>query len=215
MPDAPRLVLASGSPRRQELLAALGLRFETMTPGVDETTSELDAVRIAEGLALRKARAIAERASVRGRVVIGADTVVVDGLQVLGKPSDDREARGMLERLRAGPHAVVSAVAVISGDRVAADHARTRVRMRDYSDEEVERYVASGEPLDKAGAYAIQDDDFRPVESVDGCVCSVIGLPLWLTRRLIRVTSGIEAARPAFLRSCAVCPQAEPQRSAR
>ncbi|MEX2229676.1 MAG: Maf family protein, partial [Dehalococcoidia bacterium] len=199
-----RVVLASASPRRRELIAALGVAFAVQPADVSEATVERDPVRVAEGLALRKARAVAELLA-GGSVVIGSDTVVaVDG-RILGKPADAREARAMLAALRARDHEVVTGVAVIARDRAAADHSRTAVRMRAYADAEVDAYVATGSPFDKAGGYAIQDEAFHPVERCDGCECGVIGLPLWTLRRLLRVAAAVRADAPALAR-CARCP---------
>ena len=214
------LILASASPRRHDLLTALGVSVEVRPAAIDEAAPEQEPSRLAEGLALRKARAVAAN----GRAVLGADTIVVsygpygsdgsdgsDGsvCRVLGKPADAAEARVMLASLRSRTHEVITAVAVVAGNRVAADCVRTQVRMRAYSDAEIESYVASGSPLDKAGAYAIQDEQFHPVETADGCICSVIGLPLWTTRRLLRAAAGIETAEPGYER-CAACPLRKP-----
>ncbi len=114
----------------------------------------------------------------------------------------------MLEALRGRVHEVVSGVAVVAGAAAAADHALTRVEMRTYSDDEISRYVATGSPLDKAGAYAIQDAAFAPVARFDGCQCSVIGLPLWTVRRLLRAAAGLHASPPDLDR-CASCPLRE------
>lgn len=199
-----RLVLASASPRRRELIAALGVAYDVQPADVSEETTERDPVRIAEGLALRKARAVCELLD-EGAAVIGSDTVVaVDGT-ILGKPADAAAARAMLATLRGREHEVVTGVAVIARGLVAADHSRTAVRMRPYSDDEVEAYIATGSPFDKAGGYAIQDEAFRPVERFDGCECGVIGLPLWTLRKLLRVTADVHAAPPALER-CATCP---------
>ena len=217
---APRLLLASASPRRRELLATLGAAFEVAPADVDESTEERDPVRIAEGLALRKARAVAAptppartgevREGAR-RVILAADTIVVDGWEVLGKPADADAARATLERLRGREHDVVTGVAVVAGEHATADFARTAVRMRDYGDDEIAAYIERGEPFDKAGSYAIQDEAFHPVAATAGCVCSVIGLPLWTTRRLLRVVAGLELAEPSLER-CGVCPLREGSR---
>ena len=199
------LVLASASPRRRDLISALGLPFEVLPPQTDERAAERDPARLAEGLALRKARAVAADERAGGHAVIGADTVVVLDGRALGKPADGREARAMLASLRGRTHRVVTGVAVVAGERVAADHVSTAVTMRRYSDAEIERAVAGGSPLDKAGAYAIQDREFAPVERYEGCECSVGGLPLWTLRRLLRTAAGIEAAEPSHAR-CAACP---------
>lgn len=212
----PRLLLASASPRRRELLAALDATFEIVAADVDESTEERDPVRIAEGLALRKARVVAaarlspprQAGEVREGdrlAILAADTIVVDGWEILGKPADFEAARATLERLRGREHVVITGVAVVAGERVGADFSRTTVHMRDYGDDEIAAYIARGEPFDKAGAYAIQDEGFHPVAATEGCVCSVVGLPLWTTRRLLRVVAGLELAEPRIER-CATCP---------
>jgi MAF protein len=141
---------------------------------------------LAEALALAKAEAVARDEG--EAVVIAADTIVVDGDTILGKPADGAAATETLRRLRGKTHRVVTGLAVVdtgSGGR-AASHVVTAVQMRDYSDAEVAAYVARGEPLDKAGAYAIQDERFHPVASYDGCYCNVVGLPLKALVSLLR-----------------------------
>ena len=199
MPE-PTIVLASASPRRRELLAALGLPFEVLPSSVDETTEMTDVVWIAEDLALRKARAVA--AERPDAVVIGSDTVVALDGRPLGKPEDEAEAWAMLRALRARPHEVVTAVAVAHGGRFAVGHDLTDVWMRDYPDEAIAAFIASGSPFDKAGAYAIQDEAFAPVERFEGCRCNVIGLPLALLRRLLG-ESGISTPFPDV--ECPLC----------
>lgn len=173
------LILASGSPRRRELLASLKVPFTVVTSGVDEEIEDGSrpddmVIRLAE----RKASAVAAMLD-RG-VVIGADTtVVLDGL-VLNKPLDDDDARRMLRILRGRMHAVWTGVVVIDA---ASGHSesgavRSLVRMRGYADEEIDAYVATGEPLDKAGAYAIQGGAGVFVERIEGCYANVVGLPL-------------------------------------
>lgn len=200
------IVLASASPRRRELLPALGVTFEVVPANVDESDEGDDTARLACTLALRKARAVV--ATRPGDTVIGADTIVVlDGRQ-LGKPRDDREARAMLDALRGRTHGVVTGVAVIDGSGEATGAVTTAVTMRAYTDQEVARYIARGEPFDKAGGYAVQDTEFAPAAAVEGCRCSVIGLPLWTLRRLLHEVAGVEADTPA-LPDCLGCPDRE------
>lgn len=197
------LVLASGSPRRRELLAALGVPFEVDPADVDETSAERDPVRLAESLALLKARAVARRRP--GDIVIGSDTVVALDGRLLGKPADAAEARAMLHTLRGRAHEVVTGVAVVAlGGREAVTHSRTVVVMRQYLDAECDAFIARGEPFDKAGGYAIQDAAFRPVARIDGCECGVIGLPLWTLTPLLHEV-GADVSAPALDR-CAECP---------
>jgi MAF protein len=185
------LILASQSPRRHELLSLLGLPFEVTvsdvreTPRTDETPPEL---------VTRLSRAKARNAELNGRqgaLVIACDTIVAlrerpAQAEILGKPRDPREAETMLRRLRGRSHVVYSAVTVETPGREATtDLVETELTMRPYTDAEIRAYVASGDPLDKAGAYAIQHEDFDPVEKIQGCYASVMGLPLChLARRL-------------------------------
>ena len=195
------IVLASGSPRRRELLAALGVTFEVAPADVDETTAEQHPVRVAEMLALLKARTVA--ALRPAAVVIGSDTVVALEGRLLGKPADADEARAMLHALRGRAHEVVTGVAVIAAGREHLAHSRTVVTMRDYTDAEIEAFIATGSPFDKAGGYASQDPVFAPTASMTGCPCGVMGLPLWTLRALL-LDAGVEAGEPALAR-CAGC----------
>ena len=199
------IVLASASPRRRELLPALGVTFEVIPADIDESSEDDDAARLARELAQGKARAVA--ADRPADTVIGADTIVVLGGRQLGKPADAAEARAMLEALRGRTHHVVTGVAVIGSGRQVAEAITTAVTMRDYSDEEVTRYIARGEPFDKAGAYAVQDAEFAPAAVVEGCRCAVIGLPLWTLRRLL-LDAGVDAEPPG-IPECLGCPHRE------
>jgi septum formation protein len=209
-PSTPRLVLASASPRRRELLAALGVPFTVRAADVPEELSlHAPAPVLAEELALAKASAVAREEP--DALVLGADTIVVLDGRPLGKPASPEEARQMLRALRGRAHEVVTGVAVIArGGVTRTAHAVTRVVMRCYSDAEMEEYIASGDPFDKAGAYAIQHPGFQPVARVEGCYCNVVGLPLWTVRRLLaEAAPGLSVPRPdtAFPR-CACCPLA-------
>ncbi len=204
------LVLASASPRRRQLLAVLGLPFEVIDADVDETPLPGEAPgALAERLARAKAVAGAERYP--GHVVLGSDTVVVLGKQSIGKPGSAEEAVRTLRRLREGEHRVMTAVAATRLDRpggpprVWTRTAVSRVWMRPYTDEEVRRYVASGDPFDKAGSYAVQHPEFRPVARIDGCFLTVVGFPLPEVRAVLQ-EAGLEVppVDPAALRS--VCP---------
>jgi MAF protein len=174
------LLLASNSPRRQQLLALGGWTFRTAPANVDESrrpgeSPQTYVLRLAEA----KARA-ALQAAHGEHVVIGADTIVVDGDGLLGKPADAAEAVTMLKVLRGRSHKVYTALAALRlrDGKLVTDLCITDVPMRSYSDEEIEVYARSGDPLDKAGAYAIQHPGFNPVESMAGCYASVMGLPL-------------------------------------
>jgi septum formation protein len=184
MTDCQTFVLASKSPRRRQLLGALGLEFTVDVADVDETPfhNEPPDVLVCR-LCRTKAEAVAER---RPReVVLAADTLVVlDGV-LLGKPADAAEAVAMLSALRDRIHVVYTAVCVMHGENAATRVSATDVKMRAYTDPEIEAYVETGDPLDKAGAYGIQDPEFAPVESWDGCYSAVMGLPVGLAAEML------------------------------
>jgi len=175
-----KLILASNSPRRRQLLALFGWDFQVVPAEVDESTrvgeSPFDYVR---RLAISKARAVGARAA-SDAVVIAADTTVVDGTEILGKPVDAADAERMLGQLRGRSHQVLSAFAVmrIADESLRDDCCITDVPMRNYDGTEIQAYIASGDPMDKAGAYAIQHAGFHPAENLTGCYANVVGLPL-------------------------------------
>jgi MAF protein len=176
----PILLLASNSPRRRQLLGLTGWTFTVKPAEVDETPQQGEHPgAYVTRLAADKARAAGSLAS-PGTLVIGADTTVADGNFILGKPADAAEARDMLGRLRSRIHHVYTALAIydVESGRLETDLCVTRVPMRDYSDLEIEQYIATGDPLDKAGAYAIQHPGFHPVVGLRGCYACVVGLPL-------------------------------------
>ncbi len=179
LPCLPRLVLASGSPRREALLAELGLAFTVRPPHTDE--SALPSER-PEELVARLAREKAQARIEAGELVLAADTIVVIDDAILGKPADEREARSMLARLSGRDHEVFTGVAVADAShspaRLAIRVVRTGVHIREMSAAEIDSYVAGGEPMDKAGAYAIQGWGSVYVESVAGNYTNVVGLPI-------------------------------------
>ncbi len=185
-----RIILASGSPRRAEVLRNAGVHFEAVATHVDEARQPNEP---AEELVRRLAEAKARRAArAAGRdvpaIVVGADTaVVVDGL-LLGKPASAEEAREMLRRLSGRTHSVITGLAAIRlpDGEARAELETTRVSFALLTAEEVEDYVASGEPFDKAGAYAIQGRGRRFVTRVEGCYFNVVGLPLARLYRILR-----------------------------
>jgi septum formation protein len=179
------LILASGSPRRRELLTRLGLPLAIHPADVDETLLPGESPSSAVmRLAAAKADTVAARFP--AAITLAADTLVVDPpATVLGKPANPTAAREMLRRLRGRQHLVITAIALRHPGEPEAGMVTTLVRMRDYTDAEIEAYVASGDSLDKAGGYAIQYHDFRPVAAIEGCYTNVIGLPLCLTYSLL------------------------------
>ncbi len=182
-PGPRRLVLASGSPRRRELLSALGLRLEVRPADVDESPRPGEGPgAYVERLAREKATAAARP----GEWVLAADTAVVVGGEILGKPDDDRDAERMLARLSGREHEVLTGVALLeptAGSEVSAVET-TRVRFARLSADEIRWYVATGEPADKAGAYAVQGLGALLVESLEGSWSNVVGLPLRTVYRL-------------------------------
>jgi septum formation protein len=201
------VILASASPRRRALLRLVGVSFEACEADIDEMPREGEApVALATRLAGAKALEISRRSP--ESPVLGADTVVtLDGL-VLGKPSDAGEARAMLDALRGRGHRVVTGLALARGGRLAwLGSVTTDVAMRAYDGAEVERYVASGRGMDKAGGYAIQDAEFRPVERIVGCYPNVVGLPLCALGRALRAV-GVGPVAVGGPPPCALCERA-------
>lgn len=186
-PSEMTLVLASSSPRRKELLALLGIAFVVHPTDVEEVNhvSE-DAATMVVRLAQAKARAVC--ASGAQGLIVAADTAVCLDGEVLGKPRDATEAIAILRRLRGRSHLVFSGVALLHTPSrwTHTELVCSTVWMRDYSDTEIAAYVASGDPLDKAGAYAIQYADFAPVARIEGCYANVMGLPLCHLYRVLR-----------------------------
>jgi septum formation protein len=182
------VILASNSPRRRELLTLLGLDFIIVPANVDEITIPGEsAFEYVARLASAKAIWVRDHSD-SNAVIIAADTTVADGDQILGKPSNDKEAEQMLRQLRGRVHKVYSSVVLSRNDDVITQVCVTEVPLRCYSDDEIQRYIKTRDPMDKAGAYAIQNAEFHPVESLHGCYANVMGLPLChLSRALSRV----------------------------
>lgn len=182
-----RLILASASPRRSELLAAAGFRFETMPSDVDETPRVGEApADYAARVARDKAEAALAQCRNSGTVVLAADTVVVADGRILGKPADDRDAESMLKTLSGRVHEVHTGVVVCTGARELAEVVTTRVRVLPLTDDEIAWYIASREPLDKAGAYAIQGRAARFIDWIEGSWSNVVGLPIATVHRLLK-----------------------------
>ena len=208
--NSPKVILASNSPRRHQFFHALGIPFLAESADIDESPAPNESsAQLVERLALAKALTVGRRLTSFADtinsdppaeiLVIGADTVVAIDGEVLCKPAGAGEAHAMLTRLRARPHQVHTAIAAVLHTEEGLKHTRsllntTTVEMRPYSDGEIAAYVATGDPLDKAGAYAVQHQQFHPVESVSGCPAGVMGLP---AADLIRLLSefNVTAAR--------------------
>ncbi len=180
------IILASSSPRRRELLHGLGIPFTVLTSDVDErVTSDLTPAEIVESLAQRKAREVAGKNS--DGLVIGADTIVVLEGNVLGKPRDEADAYQMLLSMQGKEHTVYSGVAIIDArsGREEVAHRSTKVRIRPLTEREINAYIATKEPMDKAGSYAIQGIGATIVEEIQGDYFTVVGLPLHLTAAML------------------------------
>lgn len=188
MTDDPHVILASASPRRRELLGLLGIPFDVAPADIEEwAPARLPRPeRLARRLAREKALVVAARHP--GSIVLASDTIVVDRGRLLAKPADVSDAWAMLTQLRGRHHRVITGVAIVAGgSAVRVAHEVTRVWMRTYTDTEIQRYIERGEPFDKAGAYAIQDGEFHPVECIDGCYSNVVGLPLGRVIEMLNV----------------------------
>lgn len=183
IPLYPELILASQSPRRRELLAQMGVPFEIIVADTQEAQSGSPRELVMENARL-KAKAVYEMH--KGRMILGADTVVcVDG-QVLGKPKDREDAFRMLKTLSGREHKVYTGVCLLYADTEDVRCDETLVHFTPLSDDEILRYIASGEPMDKAGAYAIQGMAGMYVDKIHGSFSNVIGLPMALVRRMLQ-----------------------------
>ena len=190
-----RFVLASASPRRRQLLSEAGYDFRVVEPSLPEphaSVSTLAPTSQAEALAYFKARSVHELHD--GCPVLGADTIVALGRRVIGKPRDSADARRILESLSGTSHAVITGVALLAGRRRRIASETTHVRMRPMSDAEIGEYIASGEWVDKAGAYAIQETGDRFVARLEGSFSNVVGLPMDLVTKML---AEMEADTPA------------------
>jgi septum formation protein len=175
------LILASQSPRRAEILRQAGIPFTVRVAPIDESplAGELPEAYV-QRLAAEKAMAVE---SAPGETVLGADTTVVIDGEMLGKPADAADARRMLGLLSGRRHEVLTGIALRRGDGVTRDWAATEVWFTPMTDREIEEYVASGEPMDKAGGYAIQGLASKHIEKIEGCYFNVVGLPVALVYR--------------------------------
>ena len=183
------IILASASPRRRQILSWATENFTCKSADIDETPRpEEDPVRYCERMALEKAAVLTSYHPLEEKYILASDTTVFRGQQIYGKPTDAADAFRMIKELQGKPHVVCTAVAVLHADRTKMESAltacQTTVQMRPFTDTEIENYVASGDPEGKAGAYAIQNDVFQPVSSIQGCYACVMGLPLCHTELL-------------------------------
>ncbi|UXP31903.1 Maf family nucleotide pyrophosphatase [Reichenbachiella agarivorans] len=185
-----KLILASNSPRRQQMLRELGMAFEVKTLEVDESYGDMPADEVAEYLAVKKNQAY--RAILDEEVVITADTIVIHQQRVLGKPKSEEEAVDMIRSMASNTHQVVSAVCISDGEKVVSFSDRVEVTMSQLTDEEIHHYVSVYQPMDKAGAYGIQEwMGMVGVEKISGSFYSVVGLPIHRVYQSLKSDFGI------------------------
>ncbi len=192
--NTPKLILASGSPRRRELLSAAGFSFDVVVSDAEESMPDTsEPASVAKHNALVKAIAVAESAP-QDMLVIGADTIVTLNGHIYGKPADEAQAAQTLAELSGKTHQVITGVALVMGDAFFSFHETTDVVFKELSEETIAAYVATGDPLDKAGGYGIQSSGSALVDHIDGDYDNVVGLPVArLSRMLAKL--GIEPAR--------------------
>ncbi|OCL25274.1 septum formation protein Maf [Orenia metallireducens] len=180
-----KIILASGSPRRKSLLEQLGLEFKVVVSDVDESkVKEENPKELVKKLSYLKANAVSTDEE---EVVIAADTIVCLNNRILEKPKDDKEAFQMLSDLSGRTHQVLTGITVIKGEEAITDYEKTDVTFRELGQKEIKEYVSTGAPLDKAGAYGIQDQGAIFVKKIDGCFYNVVGLSLVKLVEMLRI----------------------------
>lgn len=180
-----RIILASGSPRRKEILHNLAVDFEVITADTDETCSESDPGKHSELLAVRKGRAVSDLVNDKDALIISADTVVyIDG-EILGKPTDEADAERILRELSGRTHTVATGLSLIKGDKAVSDFEETDVNFAKMPNEFIKQYISSGEPMDKAGAYGIQGRASLWIDGINGDYFNVVGFPVRLFCKLL------------------------------
>ena len=177
------IILASNSPRRKEILQNLGLKFRVVSPNVEEIATHSSANALVEELSLQKAKAVYETLKQQGEplqdtLIIAADTVVVHGLKILGKPKNPAAAKKMLQRLQNDTHFVMTGVTLLYNGRASCQSELTKIHFTAISDVEIDRYIQSGEPMDKAGSYAVQGKAALWIDRIEGDYFNVVGFPV-------------------------------------
>ena len=207
----PTIVLASSSPRRREIMGGVENRVEAVAHRAREGPSKPGETAAEYVARLASEKAATARSQVSGDVLLAADTIVALGDRLFGKPRSEGEARTMLNALRGRTHSVLTGVSVrdLHTDKCVTEVKESAVEMRRYNAREIARYLSTGAPLDKAGAYGVQDQSFSPVKAVEGCYLNVVGLPLCTVVKLIEDVGGSVALRQPdrvpYLRSCVRC----------
>ena len=189
-----RIILASASPRRREILSSMGAEFSVLCADADETCDISDPAELTVELARRKAIAALEKLRAEGQdggtIIISADTVVACNGEILGKPRDEADARRMLSLLSGNTHTVATGIAVTVDGQVFTDCSVTKVTVDTIPPDRIDKYIASGEPFDKAGAYGIQGAFSQWISGIEGCYFGVVGLPVSLLSRLFHRSVG-------------------------
>ena len=185
------IILASGSPRRREILSELGAEIKIITADVDESSNEADPEKLAQELAQKKGLAVyqkllAENSADLSYPIISADTVVFCDNEIMGKPKDRADAFRMLKKLSDKAHTVTTGICIVKDGTPFASYSTTKVFVDSLSDDEINAYIDSGDPFDKAGSYGIQGIFSKHVSKIDGCYFNVVGLPVAKTARKIR-----------------------------
>ena len=187
-----KIILASKSPRRKEILQTLGFEFEVVTADTDESSTETDPRALTRDLAERKGREVAKAITQKDVLVISCDTVVWCDGKILGKPKDEADATAMLKLLSGRKHTVTSGLSLSFNGKTVTDSEDTDVYFAELSNDFIDKYVASGDPMDKAGGYAVQGVASTWIYKLDGCYFNVVGLPVRLLCRLLE-QSGLDA----------------------
>ena len=180
-----KIILASKSPRRKEILENLGFEFEIITADTDESSDVTDPEALVQILAVRKGKAVQETYVEKDTLIISCDTVVCLDGEILGKPHSEAEAKSMLAALSGRSHTVLSGLAVFYNGKTISGVDKTEVYFANMPEKFIDSYVASGDPMDKAGAYAVQGKTALYIDKIDGCYFNVVGLPVRLLAKLL------------------------------
>ena len=190
------IILASGSPRRREILSELGAEIKIITADVDETSNETDPEKLAQELACKKGLAVYERLVAEGSPdvafpIISADTVVFCENEIMGKPKDRADAFRMLKKLSGKAHSVTTGICIVKNGTPFSSYSTTKVFVDPLTDNEINAYIDSGDPFDKAGSYGIQGIFSKHVSKIDGCYFNVVGLPVNALSKLFMNVMGV------------------------
>ena len=190
------IILASGSPRRKEILSELGAELKIITADVDESSNERDPEKLAESLALKKRIAVYEKLLSENSTdvslpIISADTVVFCDGEIMGKPADRDDAFRMLKKLSGKAHTVTTGICVINGGLPFSSSVTTKVFVDDLTDDEINAYIETRDPFDKAGSYGIQGIFSKHISKIDGCYFNVVGLPTNALAKLFKEATGV------------------------